>query len=34
VHLRFDQEELYTEVKDTGIGIVEEDLNTLFKFFG
>jgi two-component system aerobic respiration control sensor histidine kinase ArcB len=34
VHLWFDQEDLYTEVEDTGIGIVEEDLNKLFKFFG
>ncbi len=34
VHLWFDQEDLYTEIEDTGIGIVEEDLNTLFKFFG
>jgi two-component system, OmpR family, aerobic respiration control sensor histidine kinase ArcB len=34
VHLWFDHEDLYTEVEDTGIGIVEEDLDKLFKFFG
>ena len=34
VHVSFDQEDLYTEIEDTGIGIVEEDLVMLFKFFG
>ena len=34
VHLWFDEEELYTEIEDSGIGIIEEDLNKLFKFFG
>jgi two-component system, OmpR family, aerobic respiration control sensor histidine kinase ArcB len=34
VRLWFDSENLYTEIEDSGIGIVEEDLNKLFKFFG
>ena len=34
VHLYFEHGELITKIEDTGIGIVEEDLNKLFKFFG
>lgn len=30
----FELGDLYTQIDDTGIGIVEEDLNKLFKFFG
>lgn len=31
---RLDGEKAFVEVHDTGIGIKEEDMGTLFKFFG
>ena len=34
VRVLFEDGDLITEIEDTGIGIVEEDLNKLFTFFG
>lgn len=34
VIVSFEFGDLHTQIDDTGIGIVEEDLNKLFKFFG
>jgi signal transduction histidine kinase len=34
VRVKFQNNDLITEIEDTGIGIKEEDLHRLFKFFG